>query len=194
MGPFSDSKLIDGIIKKRRAVIHFMYKDYFPLILALIEKNSGTFQDAEDIFQDGLVALYLRCRESELVLNCSLRSYFYSICRNLWLQRLERKHRLVFQPDLLVNENEEIYNTKESFTREQKLARHRVFWRHFKTLPEDCQNILLMYFDKIPFREVAEKLGFSDENYAKVRKYLCKKLLLKRVKKDPEYPNCIDHE
>jgi len=51
-----------------------------------------------------------------------------------------------------------------------------------------------MYMEKIPFKEVAEKLGFTDENYAKVRKYLCKKLLRKRVKQDPEYPNCIDHE
>jgi RNA polymerase sigma factor (sigma-70 family) len=194
MGPFSDSKLIDGIIKKKRAVIFFMYKDYFPLILALIEKNSGTLQDAEDIFQDGMVALYIRCRERELVLNCTLRSYFYSICRNLWLQRLERKHRLVFQPDLLVNEHEEKYNVKDSLTREVKLTRHRVFWRHFKRLPEDCQNILLMHFDKVPFKEVAKKLGFSNENHVKVRKYLCKKLLIKRVKKDPEYPNCICHE
>lgn len=194
MGSFSDIKLIDGIIKKRRGVIHFMYKDYFPLILALIEKNSGTYQDAEDIFQDGLVALYLRCRERELVLNCSLRSYFYSICRNLWLQRLERKYRLVYQPELIVNENEEKYHLAESITKEQKLTRHRVFWRHFKELPEDCQKVLLMYFDKIPFKEVAEKLEFTDENYAKVRKYLCKKLLAKRIQKDPEFQNCINDE
>ncbi|NQV03380.1 MAG: sigma-70 family RNA polymerase sigma factor [Bacteroidia bacterium] len=194
MGPYSDSKIIDGIIKKRREVIHFMYRDYFPLILALIEKNSGNYQDAEDIFQDGLVALYLRCRDKELVLNCALRSYFYSICRNLWLQRLERKHRLVFQSDLMVNDCAEKYVGKENLTREQKLARHRVFWKHFKGLPYDCQQVLLMYMEKIPFKEVAEKLGFTDENYAKVRKYLCKKLLRKRVKQDPEYPNCIDHE
>ena len=194
MGPFSDAKIIDGIRKKRREVIHFMYRDYFPLILALIEKNSGTCQDAEDIFQDGLVALYLRCRDRELVLNCALRSYFYSICKNLWLQRLERKHRLVYYADLLVNDNEENYIGKEHLTREQKLARHRVFWRHFNELPDDCRKVLLMYIEKVPFREVAEKLGFTDENYAKVRKYLCKKLLQNRIKKDPEYPYCIDHE
>jgi len=194
MGPFSDAKIIDGIRKKRREVIHFMYNDYFPLILALVEKSSGTYQDAEDIFQDGLVALYLRCRDRELVLSCALRSYFYSICKNLWLQRLERKYRLVYKPELLVNECEEKYGEKEGPTREQKLARHRVFWRHFKALPEDCQQVLLLYIDRVPFREVAERLGFTDENYAKVRKYMCKKLLRNRIKKDPEYEICIDHD
>ncbi len=194
MRPFSDSKIIDGIVNKRPEVIHFMYKDYFPLILALVEKNSGTLQDAQDIFQEGQMALYLRCRDHELVLNCALRSYFYSICRNLWLQRLEKKYRLVYEPDLLVNESVAKYITKESITREQKLVRHRIFWKHFNQLPEDCQKVFLMYFDKVPFKEVAEKLGFTDENYAKVRKYLCKKLLIKRIKKDPEYPNCVDHE
>jgi RNA polymerase sigma factor (sigma-70 family) len=194
MGPFSDTKLIDGIINKRRGAIQFIYKDYFPLILALIEKNSGTYQDAEDIFQDGLVALYLRCRAQELILDCSLRSYFYSICRNLWLQRLERKHRLVFQPDLLVNEREEKYRVKESVTSEMKLARYRIFWKHFYGLPEDCQKVIMMYFDKIPFKKIAKKLGYKNEDYAKVRKYHCRKLLTKRIKKDPEYPNCINHE
>ncbi|MFH1295726.1 MAG: sigma-70 family RNA polymerase sigma factor [Bacteroidota bacterium] len=194
MRPFSDAKIIDGIRKKQREVIHFMYKDYFPLILALVEKSSDTYQDAEDIFQDGLVALYLRCRDRELVLTCALRSYFYSICKNLWLQRLERKYRLVYKPDLLVNECEAKYEGKEGPTREQKLARHRVFWRHFNALPEDCQKVLLMYMDKVPCRKVAETLGFTDENYAKVRKYHCKKLLRKRIKRDPEYLICIDHE
>lgn len=194
MRPFSDSGIIDGIVSKRRDVIHFMYKDYFPLILALVEKNSGTYQDAEDIFQDGLVALYLRCRERELVLNCTVRSYFYAICKNLWLQRLERKYRLEFRPHFLVSESEEKYVVMDSITREQKLVRHRVFWRQFKLLPEICQKVLLMHFDKVPFREVAKKLGFTDEGSAKMRKYLCKKLLRTRVKQDPDYPNCTNHE
>lgn len=194
MGPFSDSTIIDGIIKKRRAVIHFMYKDYFPLILALVEKNSGTFQDAEDIFQDGLVAIYLRCRDRELLLNCTLRSYFYAVCRNLWLQRLERKYKVLYNSDLVLKECDETYNVKDNLVREQKLARHRIFWKHFRELPEDCQKVLMMYMDKVPFRQVASKLGFTDEHSAKMRKYLCKKLIRRRIIQDPEYPNCIDHE
>ncbi|MBE0648233.1 MAG: sigma-70 family RNA polymerase sigma factor [Bacteroidales bacterium] len=194
MNPISEAKLIDGVIKKRRAAIHFMYKDYFPLILALVQKNSGTRQDAEDLFQDGLVALYLRCRDKELVLHCSLRSYFYSICRNLWLQRLERKCRFILQPDLLVNECEETYHSKTDLIQEKKLERYRLFWRHFKQLPDDCQKVFQMYFDKIPFKTIAKNLGMQDADYVKVRKYLCKKLLIKRIKKDPEYLNCINHE
>ena len=190
---YSDSKIIDGIRKSKRGVIVFMYKDYFPLIRAMIKKNSGTPQDAEDVFQDGLEALYLRCRDQELVLSCALRSYFYSICRNIWLQRLERKHRLAYYPDLMVNDSEEKYFGKDSLTKEQKLARDTLFWKYFNQLPENCQQILWMYIEKVPCKKVAEKLGFTDENYAKVRKYLCVKLLRKRIMKDPEYLTCIDH-
>lgn len=194
MRPLSDEKIIEGIINKQPEVIHFMYKDYFPLILVMIEKHSGTLEDAQDVFQDGQMALFLRCRDKELILNCALRTYFYSICRHIWLQRLEKKQRMLYQPDLLVNENSEKYITRESITKEQKLERNRLFWKHFKELPDDCQNVLLMYFDKVPFRVVAEKLGFTDENYAKVRKYLCKKLLRKRIKQDPDFINCIGYE
>jgi len=194
MRPLSDEKIIEGIINKRPEVIHFMYKDYFPLIQVMIEKHSGTLEDAQDVFQDGQMALFLRCRDRELILNCALRTYFYSICRNIWLQRLEKKQKILYQPDLLVNENSEKYIAKDSITKEQKLERNRLFWKHFKELPDDCQNVLLMYFDKVPFRVVAEELGFTDENYAKVRKYLCKKLLRKRIKQDPDFINCIGYE
>jgi len=191
MGSFSNSHLIEGIIEKRRAVIQFMYEDYFPYILAMVEKNSGTIQDAQDIFQDGLVALYLRCRDRELLLNCSLRSYFYAICKNLWLQRLERKYRMVFQPDLIIHEREERYRLQETLTSEKRLARYRLFWKHLKGLPEDCQKVLMMYMDRIPYKKVAEILGFVDENYAKMKKYHCKKALIRRIRRDPELPNCI---
>jgi len=194
MRPLSDEKIIEGIINKRPEVIHFMYKDYFPLIQVMIEKHSGTLEDAQDVFQDGQMALFLRCRDRELILNCALRTYFYSICRNIWLQRLEKKQKILYQPDLLVNENSEKYIARDSITKEQKLERNRLFWKHFKELPDDCQNVLLMYFDKVPFRVVAEELGFTDENYAKVRKYLCKKLLRKRIKQDPDFINCIGYE
>jgi len=190
---YSDDKIIEGIRNKKRDCLKFVYKDFFPLILAFVEKNSGTLQDAQDVFQDGLVALYLRCRDRELTLNCALRTYFYSVCRNLWLQRLERKFRILYWADLSVNEPGEDYLGKDELTKEQKLARHRVFWKHFKRLPADCQKILMMYMDKVPCKEVAESLDFPDENYAKVRKYLCKNLLRKRVKHDPEYQSCINH-
>ena len=191
---YSDSKIIDGIRKSKSGVIEFMYKDYFPLILAMIKKNSGTKQDAEDIFHDGLEALYLRCRDQELILSCALRSYFYSICQNIWLQRLARKHRLDYYPDLVVSDHEEKYAGKDSLTKEQKLARDAIFWKYLKTLPENCQQVLMMYMDKVPCKKVAEILGFTNENYAKVRKHLCVKLLRKRIMKDPDFLNCIDHE
>lgn len=194
MNRYSDAKILEGLRERKRDCLRFVYRDYFPLILAFVEKNSGTLQDAQDLFQDALVALYLRCRDRELKLNCALRTYFYSVCRNLWLQRLERKFRVLYWADLSVHEPEEGYGDKEGLIREQKLARHRVFWRHFSQLPDDCRKILTMYIDKVPCKQVAEILGFHDENYAKVRKYLCKNLLRKRIKRDPEYINCISHD
>ena len=194
MRHYSDSKIIDGIRKGKSGVIEFMYKDYFPLIRGMIMKNSGSTQDAEDIFHDGLEALYLRCRDQELVLSCALRSYFYSICQNIWFQRLARKHRLTYMPSLVVNDYEEKYAGRESLTKEQKLARDAMFWKYLKTLPENCQQVLMMYMDKVPCKKVTEILKFKNENYARVRKHLCIKLLRKRILRDPDYLNLLDHE
>jgi len=185
---------MDGIIRNHRGVIHFLYKDYFPLIQDLIENHAGNLQDAEDIFQDGMVLLYLQIRDRKLVLRCALRTYFFAICQNLWRQRLERKYRLVYVGSSVMNECGEQYLGKDYIAQEQELARQRLFWKYFNQLPEDCRKILQMYIDRIPFREVTQSLRLTDENYAKVRKYLCKKLLINRIRKDPDFPNCTDYE
>jgi len=94
----------------------------------------------------------------------------------------------------MVHDHEERYNAEHGSTKEEELARERIFYKHFSQLPEDCRKVLRMYMDKVPLKKIAEAVGFRDENYAKVRKYLCKKLLIKRIVKDPDYINYYHHE
>lgn len=191
---YSDEKILEGIRKKDRGVIHFVYSKYFASIRSLVDKNSGSIQDAEDLFQDGLVALYQRCRSRELNLNCSLKSYFYAICQNLWLQRLERKFRIVYYANMYINDHQEKYVGREGLTKENKLERHRLFYVHFERLPEDCKKILTMHMDKIPYKKVAEILGYTNDSYAKVRKYVCVNRLKNWIVNDPDFPNCFPYD
>ncbi len=58
MNYFSDDAILNGLKEKRADSIRYLYREYFPLAKSIVEKNSGSYQDAEDVFQDGIIVLY----------------------------------------------------------------------------------------------------------------------------------------
>jgi len=164
------------------------------MIRSNVERNSGNHQDAEDVFHDGLIVLYLRIQNQTFTLNSSLKTYFYAICRNIWLQRLDRKYRLMYQSDFEVHEDSDAYATEDYYIREEHLEKIRLYNQHFLNLPRDCQTLLKLFFRKVPLKEIAGILGFKDENYAKTRKYMCKNMLRKKILNDPNCQQFIIYE
>ena len=190
---FSDEALLRGLKNRRTDCIRQLYRDYFPLAKSIVERNSGNIQDAEDVFQDGMVILYEKILSDSVSLKCSLKTYFYAICKNIWMQRLDRKWRLLYQDDF-VSEPSEEYDPFSFTVHEEKLEKKRLYQEHFLDLPEDCQTIIRMYLAQVPFREIAEKMNFKNEAYAKTRKYLCKNILRKKILTDPRYKMFINYE
>ena len=182
-----------GLRNKRTDCIRQLYREFFPLAQSIVERNSGNYEDAEDIFQDGLIILYEKILSDSVSLKCSLKTYFYSICKNIWKQRLDRKWRLLYQ-DELVQEPSEEYDPLAFSIDEINLEKVRLYHQHFIDLPEDCQRILKMYLAQIPVKEIAVKMKFKNEAYAKTRKYLCKNMLRKRILKDPRYKMFFHYE
>jgi RNA polymerase sigma factor (sigma-70 family) len=190
---FSDEALLKGLRNKRSDCIRQLYNEFFPLTKSIVERNSGNHEDAEDVFQDGLIVLYEKSLSDSISLQCSLKTYFYSICKNIWMQRLDRKWRLLYQNELVQEPSEE-YDPFICSVNEEKLERTRLYHYHFMNLPEDCQKLIKMFLDQVPFKEIAVKMGFSSEAYAKTRKYLCKNMLRKRILKDPRYQMFFHYE
>jgi len=190
---YSDEILINGLKEQRTSCIRRIYKDYLPLAKSIVEKNSGNSADAEDVFQDGLVILYKKITVENITLNCSLKTYFYAICKNIWLQRLDRKWRLHY----VENMTEEASESYELFTKEIKeaeLEKKRLFQKHFLTLPMKCQKVLELFLLDTPLKEIAAMMGFKNEEYAKTKKYMCKNMLRKRIVNDPKCKPFLNHE
>ena len=88
---FTDEAIVEGIKARDNRIIRYVYKEYFPTIKFLITTNSGTDTDAEDVFQDAMIIIYRKVVGDGLILTSSFKTFLYSICRNLWLQRLDKK-------------------------------------------------------------------------------------------------------
>ena len=65
-----------------------IYKNYFGVVSRFITTNNGTNQDAEDVFQDTMIALIAKLRQDDFKLEASLKTYIMAIAKNLWFKKL----------------------------------------------------------------------------------------------------------
>jgi RNA polymerase sigma factor (sigma-70 family) len=189
----TDEDLIKGFKEQDSICINQMYKLYFPLAKSIAERNSGSIEDAEDLFQDSMVVLYKRLHKESIVLNCSLKTFFYGICKNIWLQRLDKKWRLIYSESLAEEPSMTYYVLEKDYS-EEVLEKKRLFQKHFLTLPGRCQRLLSLCMKNVPLRTIAKELGLKNEEYAKARKYSCKNMLRKKILNDPRCKPYLNYE
>ncbi|MEN8123417.1 MAG: sigma-70 family RNA polymerase sigma factor [Bacteroidota bacterium] len=187
----NDEILIEGIKKQNEKVIAEIYNLFFPSVRQFIYRNNGSLDDARDIFNDAIVVVLLKARENTLDLKCSFKTYIYAICRNLWLKKIksekvdmisyEEIEDTIYSAELI---EEELYNISRA---------HLLYQKHLVRMSSACQKLLESFLDGKSFREITEEMNFENESYARKRKYRCVKLLIKRIKSDPDY-NTIYHD
>lgn len=190
---YSDEAILEGLRLRSDYIINFIYKEYYPLIRFLVSENGGTAEDAEDTFQDGIVIIYNKISLNIFTLTSSFKTYMYSVCRNLWLQKLN-KRKAIF--DKLTDVEEYIDLPKDMLQEAglEQVELYRIIQIHFLSLQEDCQKVLRLFTRNIPLRDIAVTMGFKTEKYAKTRKYLCKEELKKRIANDPRSHRIIKNE
>jgi len=190
---YSDEAILEGLRLRSDYIINFTYKEFFPLVRFLVAENGGSGEDAEDIFQDGIIILYNKISLNQLTLTSSFKTYMYSVCRNLWLQKLNKRKAIYDK----LNDVDEFIDLPKDLFQEASIAEaelHRIIQIHFLSLPDDCQKVLRLFIKNIPLREIAGIMGFKTENYAKTRKYLCKQDLKKRIADDPRSQKLLNYE
>jgi RNA polymerase sigma factor (sigma-70 family) len=190
---YSDEAILEGLRLRSDYIINFIYKEYYPLIRFLVAENGGSAEDAEDTFQDGIVIIYNKISQNIFTLTSSFKTYMYSVCRNLWLQKLN-KRKAIF--DKLTDVEEYIDLPKDMLQEAtiEQVELYRIIHIHFLSLQEDCQKVLKLFTRNIPLHDIAVTMGFKTEKYAKTRKYLCKEELKKRIANDPRSERIIKDE
>ncbi len=189
---YTNEWLVKGFMEGRESCIKYMYREYFPMVRSIVLTRNGNLEDAEDIFHDGLIIIYKRLKKSGFSLNSSLKTYLFSVCRNLWRRRLERKYRLMYGMDSCVSDSG-CNETSES-EEEENAEKFRLYKKHFAAMPEFCRALLTHYIRKTSLEEIARIMNYKDAEYVKARKYYCKNLLRKKILNDPECKQFMNYE
>jgi len=172
-------ELIIAELRKENSTLALreLYKTYYPMILHLVCKNSGTEQEAKDIFQESLVTLYEKVQQPDFLLTCKVKTYLYAICRRLWLKRLYERKR--FAADIpIAAEFEGIEETVSEMVISDK--RFASVEKSLGSLGEPCRSIIEgFYIDEMSMEDIRDKHGYISTESAKNQKYKC----LQRLKK-----------
>lgn len=176
-----DCELLKGLSRAESGAVKNVYDLVLPSIIAWVHENNGSEADARDIFQEALIALFLKLENGDFELTCTLKSFLRIICRNLWLTKLrdaKSKHTSVLEGiEDDIEENDLIEKIAQT-------DRNRLFIKHFNKLSESCRKLLNLFFNKISFAEIARKLNTS-EGYVKKNKFRCKQKLINAIQQDP---------
>ncbi len=183
---YSDDAIIEGILLKDNDVLHFIYKTFYSQIEFFVKGNGGTESDAQDLFQDASIIIYSKAKNGSLKLSSSFKSYLFTVCKLLWLKQLRKRRQLKINVEF----DDESVNIEENIAENKIISdRYKLYQQYFQELGEDCQKVMQLFFEKIPLKEIANKMGYKSEKYAKKRKYKCKEMLLNKIKNDPNFKN-----
>jgi len=177
-----DSEAIRRIEKGDERALDYLYKKNYKMIVNLITKNSGTEDEAKDIFQEALIVFWQKVIKKELTLTSKISTYLYSICLNLWRKELSKKQRFSHEEkDVSEEINTDAYERK-------KIVRDCI-----NKMNTTCRKVLMYYyFDNLSMQDIADKLGFSNAQTAKTKKYKCKKELDASIKKKYSASDFLD--
>lgn len=148
--------------------LNCLYRICSKTILKFITGNNGTEDDAQDIIQDAVIIFYEKVKSKDLILECSISTYIYSVCRNLWLNKIKHRKRFLNDISDFISVDENII---EGIDNE---SRNKEFTSMFNELGESCRQILLYYYyEKLSMKEIMSKMNFKSEQTAKNKKHKC---------------------
>ena len=172
-----EKTLLEGLAREDKGAIERIYKDNYNMIQSLILNNSGTTDDAADIFQEAMIVLFEKAKNPEFELNCHLKTYIYSVCRRLWLKKLQQLQRFSRQTD----DMEQVVPVEEDLEiHEKRQQDFTIMENAMAKIGEPCKSLLEAYYiQKKQMQQIATEFGYTNADNAKTQKYKC----LVRLKK-----------
>lgn len=180
----SNEDLLKGILENDLAILNKIYQDSLPEVIKYVRKNSGTLEDAKDVFQEGIIVIFNKVKTNSLKLTVSFHVFLFMVCKRIWLKKIKKSYKKE-----VTLEDEMVFSIEDNY--EENLLQSKkwhLFNRKFQELAEECRKVLKMLFNGKSGKEIAEAMGYTEE-YAKRKKYKCKVGLTNMIKNDIEYKN-----
>ena len=157
-------------------VIKHLYRTQFEITTAYVKQNSGSHEDAEDIFQEVILTFIELVKKDKFRGESSISTFLYALTRNIWLNELKKRGRSKQREEKFEKGKEmtELDVSKFLINRETKAKLMQLV----DGLGETCKKILLaFYFENLAMKEILKTLDYENEQVVRNKKYKCLKQL-----------------
>lgn len=172
----SDQQYIEALRHNDPRGIRQIYEQYADQALRWVLHNNGSYDDANDIFQEALMAVYEKSLDPDFILTCPLGAMLHVIWSRKWYDRLRQKNR-----ETEVRNYEEtrydINTTEDALVVAEDIMEGQVRQQRmsdtFAQLSELCRQLLRLLSDGTPPRDAAEQLSMNSVDTLYRRKNAC---------------------
>ena len=174
----NESKII-GFLQddKQERAFSRLYK-FYPKVEKHVLINSGSKDEALDIYQDGLVILYKKVTDPNFDLSNSqikIEGFLINTCKLLWSNELRKKKVRSGDDSKLSGLQFDSVSDQDDIQKQiEKENKFKIIEDVIKKLGDKCRSILEMFYYKSQSMDsIAKKLGYKTVKSAKVQKYKC---------------------
>ncbi|MBL7825512.1 MAG: hypothetical protein JNJ57_02700 [Saprospiraceae bacterium] len=172
----TDHRYIEALRRNDESLIREIYRQHQVATLRWIQSRGGSADDARDIFQEALTALFEKAQNPDFILTCPLGALLHVICSRKWIDRLRQKSK-----DSEVRNEEERRYTEEHDRDTLSIAEEAIaeqqrqdrLARAFEKLSDLCRQLLSLLSQGIAPRDAAVQLQMNSVDTLYRRKNAC---------------------
>lgn len=178
-----DDYLLNSLISGDESGIKEIYRKVYPKVCSYVLKHDGSEDDAKDVMQKGLLQLATRVQVKKITITSSFEGYLFTTCKNVWRRDVKIRNSRVTNDIIidLIHEEREI--ALSAFEQDQ----WELFQEKLLEISENCRRILVFFFNKTPYVNIAKALGYASENTVRQRIFKCKAKLKEAIQSDARY-------
>ena len=183
---FPDPELVANLRSGQRMgdTIKAIYRSHFDSLGWYVMNNSGSRQDAEDVFQEVVVAFIDLVQKGKFRGESTVKTFLFSLNRHVWLNELKRRGRALAREEKYERGQEKVeLDTSHLIAdREGKAEVAKLVGE----LGETCRKILLLfYYENLSMKEILETMHYENEQVVRNKKYKCLRQLEQMVHENP---------
>lgn len=172
----SQEQLIQAIQANDENVLKNLYEANFYKTEHYIIKNSGSSDEAKDIFQEAFVTVWEHVQDNKFIPKneTALNGYLFTIAKNKWLNHLNSaRHRKTNSYEILEQNLKNKNTTEADIFKDDNDTKIDDIINAFETLGEACKKLLsVFYYDNKSLRGISKLLNITEAS-ARNKKYRC---------------------
>ncbi|AXY78508.1 sigma-70 family RNA polymerase sigma factor [Paraflavitalea soli] len=176
----TDQRYVQALLENDTLAVREIYSKYAGKVRTYILANSGSEDDAADIFQESLIDIYNQAKNKGLQLTCPFEPFLIIVCKRKWLNELKKRGR---QP--VTKEVDDVSIGEDVFAMAEQLKQNnekmQLFLQCFEKMGATCKEIIKRCMGGEDQEKIAEQLKVT-YGYLRKKKSECMASLTQMIK------------